>query len=55
MEKEDIILFGAIVQVSALSDHKWIDLVKTAIEYRNMKEVRCFEKGTEILEEAMVL
>ena len=54
MEKEDIILFGAIVQLSALSDHEWIYLIKSANEH-NMNKERCLEKGTEILEEAMVL
>ena len=53
MEKEDIILFGAIVQVSGLSDHEWVELIKTAKE--ELGNVRCLEKGTEILKEAMVL
>lgn len=53
MTKEDVILFGAIVQASGLSDHEWVDLVKTAKE--ELDNERCLEKGTEILQEAMVL
>lgn len=55
MEEKDIILFGAIVQVSALSDYEWVDLIKTAVEDQSMNKERCLEKGTEILKEAMVL
>ena len=55
MDKEDIMLFGAIVQVSALSDHEWVDIIRTAKEEQSMNKERCFEKGTEILKEANVL
>lgn len=53
MEKEDVILFGAIVKVSGLSDYEWVDLIKTAKE--ELEKERCLEKGTKILNEAMVL
>ena len=61
MKKEDITLFGAVIQESGMSDYEWVELIiagkDSVIENKNNKARtgRFLKLGTKILKKTKVI